>query len=352
MHVVTDPTRREDEKRREGTGHPRRLVLEAPAKVNLVLSVGAVRADGYHEVLTVMQTVDLCDLVEVSPSERLSVRCEPSLGIDEREDLTYRAASLLAEATGRRPAVDIRVIKRVPHGAGLGGGSSDAAAVLVALSRLWDIDPLGAEVRSTAARLGADVAFFLSGGTMIMSGRGERVVGRLCDPRAGIVIARPPCAVSTAEAYREFDRTRPGDDRADVHELGEALDLRTAECPSGRAGVPAGAPAGIRREGSLARVAAAMSNSLSDAAVSLCPEVGDALFEVGEAPGVVRAMVSGSGSAVFGLCEDVATAGAAARHVAERTGWWTHAGSTRPRGVSFVDVAVDGDACGGDAALR
>lgn len=149
----------------------------APAKVNLYLEVLHRRGDGYHELETVFQTIDLCDRVTVSlrADEQLTLRCDdPSLPADQR-NLAWRAAQRYREAAGLRAGVDIVLEKRIPAGAGLGGGSADAAAVLRALERLGG-RPLGRErLRELAAELGSDVPFCLEGGTAHATGRGERL---------------------------------------------------------------------------------------------------------------------------------------------------------------------------------
>ena len=148
------------------------MLVSAFAKLNLSLEVLGKRGDGYHEVRTVMQTVDLCDELEIFPSSGLDVRCDdPSL--DGESNLVWRAARDVARFRGRLPLVSIYVRKRIPVGMGLGGGSSDAAAVLVALNELWDLRlPLG-DLASLAGELGSDVPFFLWGGAALASGRGE-----------------------------------------------------------------------------------------------------------------------------------------------------------------------------------
>jgi 4-diphosphocytidyl-2-C-methyl-D-erythritol kinase len=153
----------------------------APAKVNWTLEVLARRPDGYHEVRTVLQTVDLCDKVRVSRAEDLELVASGAAGEDLRrvqatDNLAYRAAALLRDRAGE-PGLGARIEleKAVPVAAGLGGGSSDAAATLRALDRLWGLGLPPAEMARLGAQLGADVPFFLSGGTALARGRGDEV---------------------------------------------------------------------------------------------------------------------------------------------------------------------------------
>lgn len=148
--------------------------IVAPAKVNLTLEVLGRRPDGYHELRTVLQTVSLYDELVLSPSDDLRFTCS-----DERlagqENLVVRATQLLAARAGVRGGATIHLAKRIPAAAGLGGGSSDAAAALVGLVRLWGLDwPVG-RLQPLAAELGSDVPFFLWGGTALAEGRGERI---------------------------------------------------------------------------------------------------------------------------------------------------------------------------------
>ena len=182
------------------------LRLIAPAKVNLALEVIGRRDDGYHDIDTVMTTIDLADDVAVRPWQGLEVRIDgPCAGdIDVRDDLAGRAARTLAAAAGREPDALIELTKRVPHPAGLGGGSSDAAAVLRGLNALWGLDWDTARLSEVASELGSDVPFFLHGGAARCTGRGE-LVEPLRDLRPlRLLILVPPVpgvANKTAQRY-------------------------------------------------------------------------------------------------------------------------------------------------------
>jgi 4-diphosphocytidyl-2-C-methyl-D-erythritol kinase len=156
-------------------GGGRGVSLIAPAKVNLVLEIVGKRDDGYHDLDTVMTTIDLADRVRLRPSEQLGVRIggRDAGAIEAESELAAAAARALATAAGREPAVAIEIEKRVPVAAGLGGGSSDAAAVLRGLDRLWGLDWPIERLEEVAAAIGSDVPFFLHGGTARCRGRGE-----------------------------------------------------------------------------------------------------------------------------------------------------------------------------------
>ena len=148
--------------------------IDAYAKINLTLEILGRRGDGYHEVKTILQTIDLSDRLDILPSVRLRVSCDdPSLEGDA--NLVWHAATKLAEHAGIQPRAQILIRKRIPVGMGLGGGSSDAAAALVGLNRMWALGLPYDQLSPIAAELGSDVPFFLRGGTALAEGRGERV---------------------------------------------------------------------------------------------------------------------------------------------------------------------------------
>ena len=181
------------------------LALRAPAKINLFLEVRARREDGFHEIETVMQMVGLWDTVRLrrsSPGITLSVR-----GADlptGTENLAYRAAAALLRAAGGRGGVAIELTKRIPVGGGLGGGSSNAAAVLVGLNRLYDLGARIDELAALGAALGSDVPFFFGGSLGLATGRGEVLRPLPSWEPHWIVLANPRAEVSTAWAYREI----------------------------------------------------------------------------------------------------------------------------------------------------
>jgi 4-diphosphocytidyl-2-C-methyl-D-erythritol kinase len=182
------------------------LSTRAPAKVNRELRVGPRRDDGFHEIRSRFASLDLVDRIEARESDRLELACDPPDLPADRSNLVFRAAEALASRLGREPAARIRLSKSIPTGAGLGGGSSDAAATLRLLGRLWGNELPDEELAGIAASLGSDVPFFLSGGEADVSGRGENVTPREDGPLEELILVTPPFAISTAEVYAAFDR--------------------------------------------------------------------------------------------------------------------------------------------------
>ena len=187
------------------------LTGRAPAKINLALRVLERRRDGFHELRTILQTISLSDQLTVSyrPREKAAVQLDcdrPDLG--GVDNLATRAAQRLLDAGSRRGRVSITLRKRIPVGAGLGGGSSDAAAVLLALAQLLKPAPAPELLFEIAAGLGSDVPFFLVGGRCVGVGRGEEVYPLADIPRQWLVVLAPKQPVSTAQAYRDLNRAR------------------------------------------------------------------------------------------------------------------------------------------------
>ena len=182
------------------------LSVRAFAKINLTLEALYKRDDGFHEIASVIQTIDLCDELSFTPSDRLILRCNwPSL--ETPDNLALRAATLLKERAGYAGGADIRLDKSIPMAAGLGGGSSDAAATLKALNQLWELGLTQDDLLPLAAALGSDVPFFLTGGTAMMEGRGEVVRPLPPMPESHMVLLVPPDDVpaKTATLYRSLE---------------------------------------------------------------------------------------------------------------------------------------------------
>jgi 4-diphosphocytidyl-2-C-methyl-D-erythritol kinase len=254
-----------------------RYVARAHAKVNLDLRVLGMRPDGYHELRTVFQTVELHDTV-VCWAKRgsFTLTCKtPGVPLDET-NLVWRAAAALWQALGKKGELrdtGMAITKAIPLRAGLGGGSADAAAALQVLARLWGGAPLSM-LRDLAAGIGADVPFFLAGGTALGLGRGEEIYPLVDLPVHWVVIARPPYGVSTAEAYSWYDEDRS----AGIRESRE-LQILPVPWPTR---------------------AAQMINDLEPPVGRRHPEIAGLKTTLREA-GAVAAAMSGSGSAVFGL---------------------------------------------------
>jgi 4-diphosphocytidyl-2-C-methyl-D-erythritol kinase len=286
------------------------MTLSAPAKLNLYLAAGAPRADGFHDVTTVLVALDLGDIVTIEPAGRLSLACEPDVGVPEHENLAWKAALAMGEALGRPADFAIAVAKRVPAGAGLGGGSADAAAVIAAVAATWGVPRDDARLDVVAVELGADVLFCLRGGCALYGGRGDEFVRRLELPRAHFAIACGAAPVATAEAYALLDR------------LGRepALGLGRVE-------------AALAEHDAVA-LGEALYNNMTPAALLLAPEVGEALAFMAEADACLGSAVCGSGSAVFGVFADARGAEAAAAGARGRGMW---AAVARPRAGGTID---------------
>jgi len=266
-----------------------------PAKVNLQLAVGPLRADGYHDIVSVFHAVSLFDEVTVSRADRTSVKVSGE-GAESvpagPSNLAVRAASALARATGRRGqanAVRIEIRKRIPVAAGLAGGSADAAAALVACNELWGTGLTGGALSEIGATLGSDVPFALIGGTAVGIGRGEQLTRALVTGSYHWVLAFGVNGLSTPDVYAACDRLR--------------------QSRSGRGAERAPAPAlsadlmAALRSGDPVAVGALLSNDLQPAALSLQPLLRRALA-AGKEHGALGAIVSGSGPTCAFLAAD------------------------------------------------
>ncbi len=264
------------------------MTATVPSKVNLHLSVGDLRPDGFHELVTVFHALDMCDQVVARASTSLSLGIEGE-GEDvlptDAGNLAHRAAELLAEAAGVRPDVRLELNKFIPVAGGLAGGSADAAATLVACAELWGVS---ADLPRLAAELGSDVAFSLLGGTALGTGRGELLTPVATTGTYAWALALADFGISTRDAYRELDRQRA-----------------TGEAPE-----PAGPPDALLAAlatGTPADVAAHLVNDLEPAALALAPSLRDTL-DAGLAAGALGGIVSGSGPTCAFLCPDADTA--------------------------------------------
>jgi 4-diphosphocytidyl-2-C-methyl-D-erythritol kinase len=180
----------------------------APAKVNLFLHIVGQRADGYHLLQTIFRLLDFYDTIHLKPrNDGVIRRVKDIAGVPEQQDLCVRAANLLQQHTGSRLGADIAIEKRIPMGGGLGGGSSDAATVLLALNRLWDLQLSRAELLKLGLQLGADVPVFVFGENAWAEGVGEQLQPIALKP-AYYVVLTPPVHVSTAQIFASKELTR------------------------------------------------------------------------------------------------------------------------------------------------
>jgi 4-diphosphocytidyl-2-C-methyl-D-erythritol kinase len=184
-----------------------KLLVKAPAKINLSLDVLHKRPDGYHEVKMVMTTIDLADRIELTPlpSDTIRIVSHNRFVPDDHRNLAYQAAKLLKERFKVRDGVAISITKTIPVAAGLAGGSSDAAATLRGLNKLWNLGLTLDELAELGAEIGSDVSFCVYGGTAIATGRGEKIEHIPAPPQCWVILAKPTIGVSTAEVYRNLN---------------------------------------------------------------------------------------------------------------------------------------------------
>ncbi|PDO11098.1 MAG: 4-(cytidine 5'-diphospho)-2-C-methyl-D-erythritol kinase [Candidatus Reconcilbacillus cellulovorans] len=255
-----------------------KIFEKAPAKINLSLDVFHKREDGYHEVEMVLTTIDLADRLEIQPWPRDEITLSGTSGYVplNENNLVYRAARLLKERFDIRSGVHIRLEKRIPVAAGLGGGSSDAAAVLRGLNRLWNLGLSTKDLEKLGAELGSDVPFFVRGGTAIARGRGELLEPIDAPPACWVVLAKPAAGISTASVYARY---HPGDKE------------RTPATPAVVRAI---------RDGDFPALCRSLGNMLEDVTVELCPQVRKiktCLLRMG----ADAALMSGSGPTVYAL---------------------------------------------------
>lgn len=265
------------------------VTVRVPGKVNLYLAVGDRREDGYHELTTVFHAVSLVDEVTVRNADVLSLELvgegADQLPTDER-NLAWQAAELMAEHVGRAPDVSIMIDKSIPVAGGMAGGSADAAAVLVAMNSLWELNVPRRDLRMLAARLGSDVPFALHGGTALGTGRGEELATVLSRNTFHWVLAFADSGLLTSAVYNELDRLR----EVDPPRLGEPGPVLAA--------LAAGDPD---------QLAPLLGNEMQAAAVSLDPALARAL-RAGVEAGALAGIVSGSGPTCAFLCTSASSA--------------------------------------------
>ncbi len=254
-----------------------KITLSAPAKINLTLSLTGLRDDGYHLLESVMQTLSLADTVSVEKIPvGITISCsKKGIPLDEK-NLCHKAAKAYFEKAGIQGGVKIDLIKCIPDGAGMGGGSSDAAAVLKAVSALY---PSSIDLSSVAEKIGADVPFFLTGGTCLCRGVGEEITPLSFPIKKSLfcVVVKPKEGLSTPSVYKRFDEGN--------HAFSPSLSQREIE---------------IMENGSAKDFFTMMKNDLELPAMTLLPKVGEVKEKL-LSLGADAAMMTGSGSAVFAL---------------------------------------------------
>ncbi len=279
--------------------------LLAPAKLNLYLHVVGRRADGYHLLDSLVAFADIGDRLDVSAAATLNVAitgpfAKDLAALDPAQNLVWRAATLLARSLGREPGALVMLEKYLPVASGIGGGSSDAAAALKALAKLWGASFDAPALARLGAQLGADVPVCLAGKTSWLGGIGEEVAPAPKLPPAWLVLVNPGKALPTAAVFKA--RRGP-----------YAVPARFDRAPASAA--------------ALAALLKSRGNGLTDAAQELMPEIGTALDLLEACPGALIARMSGSGATCFALFAARADAVAAARRLkSQKPGWWVASG--------------------------
>jgi 4-diphosphocytidyl-2-C-methyl-D-erythritol kinase len=254
-----------------------KLLVKAPAKINLSLDVLSKRPDGYHEVEMIMTTIDLADRIELSllQQNQIVIHSHNRFVPDDQRNLAFQAAHILKERYQVKKGVLISIDKSIPVAAGLAGGSSDAAATLRGLNRLWDLGLSLDELAEIGAEIGSDVSFCVYGGTALAKGRGEIITRLPAPPTCWVILAKPFIGVSTADVYRRLDINRI--EHPNTSEMIEGI-----------------------YNGNYDDVCQHMGNVLESVTLQLHPEVAQ-IKEQMKRFGADAVLMSGSGPTVFGL---------------------------------------------------
>lgn len=329
------------------------VTIRAPAKLNLSLAVLERRGDGFHEIESLIVPVELADTLTVTAGGpagiRLTVRFAGPLAAPrgrvlardvpaDATNLVVRAATALAAEAGIEPALDIELVKRIPSGAGLGGGSSDAAAVLAAAAEAWRLGWPRERLATIGARIGSDVPWFFAGAAAVVAGRGERILPVAPLMPLFAVIACPAEGLSTAAVYKACTPSRAGAGTAVALALALGQTqviprLSATASGSARTGEAGTGAAGNRRASPVSVAGLLLHNDLEPPARRLLPEVDRLLADLAWAGGL-GPRLTGSGSACFTLCRTRAEA----REIATRLAALTDDG--RPRWPLVVAVRV------------
>lgn len=276
-----------------GSGGSLAVHARAPGKINVFMKVGSLLDDGYHEVATAYQAISLYEEVYARPADDFSVRFRGPIDCSglatDGSNLAIKAARLLARTVDYRGGVSLEIEKHVPIAGGMGGGSADAAATLVACDHLWGTGLSRDHLHDLAAQLGADVPFALMGGTAVGTGRGDRLSPALAQGTFHWVLALADVGLSTPEVYAELDRHR----ERHVHDIAPAPEQPSVDIEVLQA----------LRAGDPHQLAEYLYNDLQAPALHLEPELSKTL-ETGELQGALAGIVSGSGPTVAFLAAD------------------------------------------------
>lgn len=258
----------------------KQISVQCPAKINLTLGVLGKRADGYHEIESIMQSITLVDNLNIeSRSTGIEIISDhPDLPTG-KNNLIYQAVSLLTQYSGITRGVKINLKKQIPVAAGLGGGSSDAAGTLRGLNKLWDLNLSQSKLKELGGRLGSDIPFCIQGGIALARGRGEKLTPLKTNLSAWLVLVKPPVEVSTAQIYQNL-HLKKGEKQPFTQIVIDYL-----------------------KKGNLTKVGENLVNVLEKVTINLYPEIGEIKSEMLKR-GAIGALMSGSGPTVFGLVED------------------------------------------------
>ncbi|MBU2567770.1 MAG: 4-(cytidine 5'-diphospho)-2-C-methyl-D-erythritol kinase [Elusimicrobia bacterium] len=277
------------------------MKIKAPAKLNLFLEIRGKRKDGYHNLATLMQPVGLCDEIEISVARKPAYKPALKNGINfectwpenlmhgepkppKEKNLAYRAAVRIAELSGKKTGIRIRVAKNIPAGSGMGGGSSDAAAVIKGLCKMLRFNAGARKIQKIASELGADVPFFLHNGCCLAEGIGEKITGAraLWEKKPlWLVLVHPPFQSSTSGAYGRWDLY--GSAKKDTGDMANRMVIRK-----------------IKKRTPISTGDIVFINDLERAVAAVHPEI-DRIKKALDAAGAFASLMTGSGSAVFGI---------------------------------------------------
>jgi 4-diphosphocytidyl-2-C-methyl-D-erythritol kinase len=256
-----------------------KLLVKAPAKINLSLDVLHKRPDGFHEVEMIMTTIDLADRVELTllEQDKIHILSHNRYVPDDQRNLAFQAAQLLKDRYQVKKGVQITIEKTIPVAAGLAGGSSDAAATLRGLNKLWELGLTLDELANLGSEIGSDVSFCVYGGTALARGRGEMITDLPAPPTCWVILAKPFIGVSTAEVYRRLDLN--GMEHPNINEMVKAIENNDYQS-----------------------VCDTVGNVLEDVTLKLHPEVAQ-IKEQMKRFGADAVLMSGSGPTVFGIVQ-------------------------------------------------
>ena len=271
-----------------------KLIISAPAKINYLLDVIEKRPDGYHNLRMIMQRVDLCDKVTLTltGTPAINVTCNAQGAPDGPKNIAWKAARSLLDHVESGNGVDIQIVKNIPVAAGLGGGSSDAAAVLMGMNDLLKLGLTVQVLMEIGCKLGADVPFFIFRKTALAEGIGEKLSSLPKMPKCWILLVNPGIHVSTAWVYQSLQLTN----KRELNKLPEFFE-------------------------SVDDIVSILSNDLESVAIPAFPVIAEIKAQL-ISLGAAGSMMSGSGPTVFGIFKDIETAEAARLKVTKTTDWF------------------------------